>query len=295
MNYRLLAKLFNSSEIKKSVAGDLELFRRVATEFKELSSLTHVSDFYDEAYRLLLRHYRNEYVFKNEIANKILLGRHSLNTTAMMSELRTGNNIADCVVINGYSTCYEIKTEYDTLSRFREQLSSYLNAYDKTYVVTHESHLDNVLSIQKEIGGFGVIEFTKRRQLKTLVEAPISSTFDFAATFETLRKAEYLYIAKQVRGEIPDMPNTEVYDFCKNAYRSLSASVARELFKDSLKKYRGNDRTFVELLPKSLKNVGISYQLSRHEKNRLLCSVMHNASAGKGDEHVFPVFERQAP
>lgn len=271
MNYQMLAKLFNSLEFKKVAGGNLEIFHKISDEFPELSSAINITDFYDKAYQILVKNYRNEYVVKNEITNKILLGKHSMKTTSMMSEIRTGNNIADCLVINSYSTCYEIKTEFDSLVRFYEQLTSYRKAYDQTYIVTHESHMEHVLSLHKESPTFGVIELTKRNQLKKIISAPISKEFDFDITFDTLRKSEYMYIAEQVFGNIPKMPNTQLYGYCKEAYQTLSKKNANAIFKDSLKKFRYNDHNFINALPKSLKNIGVSYQLTRNEKNSLLC------------------------
>ncbi|MDV5171043.1 sce7726 family protein [Photobacterium rosenbergii] len=290
----MLAKLFNSSELKKVAAGNFGIFHEIGDEFPELSEVIEMADFYDLAYSLLVKNYRNEYVVKNEIANKILLGRHSMNTTSMMSELRTGHNIADCLVVNGYSTCYEIKTEFDSLVRFQDQLSSYRKAYDKTYVVTHNSHIEHVLSIHDVSPIFGVIELTKRNQLKTVITAPISDEFDYDITFDTLRKPEYMFIAEQVLGDIPEMPNTKLYEYCKEAYQTLSEQNANAIFKNSLKKFRCNDHTFINALPKSLKNIGISYQLSRNEKNSLLCLLMNNASIELGDSDVLPILERKA-
>lgn len=74
MEYKLLAKLFNSSELKRIAAGDLSTIDSIRKVFSEFHSHVTVSEFYDEAYKLLLKNYRNEYVVKNEIANKILLG-----------------------------------------------------------------------------------------------------------------------------------------------------------------------------------------------------------------------------
>ncbi|KLN65719.1 sce7726 family protein [Vibrio sp. VPAP30] len=278
MEYRLLAKLFSSSELKKIAAGDLKIFNRVGEVFSEFDSASSIPEFYDTAYRLLLKHYRNEYVVKNEIANKILLGRHSMKTTAMMSELRTGKNIADCVILNGHSTCYEIKTEFDSLVRFHDQLSSYLKAYDKTYIVTHANHLEEVLALHAQIPRFGVIELTKRNSLKPIITAPISGDFDQEITFDTLRKPEYVHIAEKIAGKLPEMPNSQVYEHCKEVYQSLSPETANDLFKESLKLFRANDHKFINSLPKSLKNIGISYQFSRQEKNNLLCSLMNNTS-----------------
>lgn len=293
MEYRLLSKLFYSSELKKVATGDLGIFSGMSDLFSEFSNIDNISDYYEEAYRLLLKHYRNEYVVKNEIANKILLGTHSMNTTTMMSELRTGNNIADCIVLNGYSTCYEIKTEMDSLTRFVDQLSSYLQAYDKTYIVTHKTHLDHVLAIHAQNPTFGIKELTSRNSFKTVIEAPISIEFDFDITFDTLRKPEYTHIAEVVNGPIPNMPNTQIYNYCKKIYQSLSAVDANILFKESLKQFRANDHTFINSLPKSLKNIGISYQFSRQEKNNLVCSLMNSMSIVSGGDNVLSFPERQ--
>ena len=69
--------------------------------------------FFDWIYDLLVKRYRSEYIYKNAIANKILLGKHSLNTSHMLTEFRAANCKADVVVLNGTSTVYEIKSEYD--------------------------------------------------------------------------------------------------------------------------------------------------------------------------------------
>lgn len=275
--------------------GDFRTIEQLKETFVELQSLKDLTDIYDEAYKLLLKNYRNEYVVKNEIANKILLGRHSMKTTAMVSELRTGNNIADCVVLNGYSTCYEVKTEMDSLVRFPDQLESYLQAYDKTFVVTHKSHLKHVLDLHKSVPYFGIIELTKRNTLRTVIDAPVSTDFDLDITFETLRKPEYLYIAEKVLGETPDMPNTAIYNYCRQAYMSLSLHEANSLFKESIKKFRANDHIFINSLPKALKNIGISYQFSRQEKNNLVCSLMNNKTISSGDKNVLSIRQRQTP
>lgn len=293
MEYKLLAKLFNSSELKRIISGDLSTFELIRKNFSEFQDLVTISDYYDEAYRLLLKHYRNEYIVKNEITNKILLGTHSMKTTTMLSELRTGRNIADCLVLNNYSTCYEIKTEMDSLIRFREQLSSYVKAYDKTYVVTHKSHLKHVLSLHSNSPTFGIIELTKRNTLKTIINAPINYDFDLDMTFDTLRKPEYMYIAEKVNGAIPAMPNTQIYSYCKKYYKSLSPIEANYWFKKSLKKFRVNDRKFINSLSKPLKNVGISYQLNRQEKTNLLCCLMNNIDISSGGYNVLSLLERQ--
>ncbi|WP_432455883.1 sce7726 family protein [Agarivorans sp. QJM3NY_29] len=291
MKFRALSKLFNSSELKRVINGNFDHFSYICEDFPELLNARGMADFYNRAYELLIKNYRNEYVVKNEIVNKILLGRHSMKTTSMMSEVRTGGNIADCLIINGYSTCYEIKTEFDSLVRLKEQIKSYLRAYDKTYVVTHKSHLQHIVEMHNEFPHFGIIELTKRNQLRVIADAPLSTEFDYSMTFDTLRKAEYTYVAEKVFGGLPEMPNTSVYEYCKQAYFSLSKQGAQTIFNDSIKLFRSNDHSFINKLPKSLKNVGVSYQLSRQEKNSLVL-LMTDSSTEMAN--VLSVYARKA-
>lgn len=293
MNYRKLAKLFYSSEINKFAQDDLSSIESSIELFPELGACNDVASIFEEAYSLLLKHYRNEYVVKNEITNKLLLGRHSMNTTTMLSELRTGNNIADCVLVNKESICYEIKTEFDSLARFKDQLESYLKVYEKTYVVTHNSHLNHVIDIYNKSPFFGIMVLTERNQLKKIIDAPISNLFDLEISFDTLRKVEYMHIAKFVHGSIPEMPNTHLHSFCKDAYLSLDTDTANTLFKYCLRTFRKNDHSFINSLPKSLKNVGISYQVSRKDKNSIIDCLSNKTSNSLGASNVLPFYERQ--
>src|SRR5690625_3385678 len=68
-------------------------------------------------YDYLSKHYRNEYFYKNTLLNKLLIGRHSVNTTTALAELPIHKSKADFVLINGSATVYEIKTELDSFNR----------------------------------------------------------------------------------------------------------------------------------------------------------------------------------
>ena len=49
---------------------------------KTLDTNLLFKDFFEYSYKYLLKNYRNEYVFKNAIAEKILIGRHSINSSS---------------------------------------------------------------------------------------------------------------------------------------------------------------------------------------------------------------------
>lgn len=52
----------------------------------------------------------------------MFLKKHKINKAVMLSEFRVGANKADCVILNGLSTCYEIKTELDNLKDYLNNL-----------------------------------------------------------------------------------------------------------------------------------------------------------------------------
>lgn len=294
MNHKNLAKLFTSADISKVAQGDLRTVSSLQQSFNELASLDTLVEIYDEAYKLLCAHYPNEYVLKNTIANNILIGTHSMNTASMLSELRIGTNRADCVIINGISTCYEIKTQFDSLKRLPEQLKAYTSAFDKTIVVTHEKHLDALYKIHEEMPIFGIKVANKKGRLSDKVIAPLNTNFDTSFMFHSLRLEEYTNIAKTILGNLPEMPNTKIFQFCKDLFCSLPAHDANKLFKENLKHYRKNDHNFINMLPKSMKNIGISYNLSSKSKNNIIDSLLGEISQNQGDMNVLPIFERQA-
>jgi hypothetical protein len=98
-----------------------------------------VEDACSAASRWMLAAYRNEWVYKNAIANQILLQRHGINSAALINEMKVGKSVADCVVINGRATAYEIKTELDNSAKLLKQLSDYRRAFKRVIVVTHHS------------------------------------------------------------------------------------------------------------------------------------------------------------
>ena len=77
----------------------------------------------------LIKEYRNEYIFKNTIANKIIKGRHRLSNVTYINEFRVVNSICDVAIFNGTSSAYEIKTELDNFDRLENQLADYKKGF----------------------------------------------------------------------------------------------------------------------------------------------------------------------
>ncbi len=270
-----LSRLFSAQVFKEfSNCRFSPLARRILEENNVIQSLDpqmRLSEFYDWLYKRLLRCYRNEYVYKNVIASKILLGRHSLNTSFMLSEFRVANCKADTVVLNGTSNAYEIKTDYDSIDRLERQLQAYRRVFDRVHVVTSEKQLGKVMASVD--GDVGVIVLTDRNTLRTVQDtSSLRSGVEPSTIYDSLRRYEYVEILKNRFGKVPDVPNTRMYETCRMLFCKLSPEYAHDEMVKVLKK-RGSLRSmsdFVTSVPCSLKAMSLSCKLSRSEQATLL-------------------------
>lgn len=205
-----------------------------------------VREFLEWLYDNMSSHYRNEYIYKNAIANKILLGKHSLNTSYMLTEFRVENCRADVVVLNGTSNVYEIKSEYDSLDRIQSQVNSYMKMFDMVNVITSCSQIDKVrVGLPVEIG---LLELTNKYTIKTFREATsLKNKVKPEVIFDSLRKSEYLKIIKKVFGFVPDVPNTRIYGECRQLFCRLAPEVAHDEMVGVLR-VRGNKKILKDII-----------------------------------------------
>lgn len=276
MRVKDAARIFSSSYLKKLASGDYSLVSEVAHGLNiDCKKIACIGDFYDRVYKELDKHYRYEYYFKNTIANKLLLGRHSLNTATMLSEFRVGKNIADCVILNGHSTCYEIKTQFDSLTRLEEQLSSYCSLFDKVYVVCNEKHLSKVQEVAPP--NVGLLQLTQRNTLSEVRKAQdlTNLEIDTGLLMNSLRADEYKLLAKLISGSVPNVSNIKMYSACEQIISGALNKDLRLLYKTILKESRRNDAELINLLPKSLINAGVSYKLPNSIQRNLI-NILHN-------------------
>ncbi len=226
---------------------------------KYLDLTITLGNFLNNIFRFLLNNYRNEYVYKNIIANKILLGRHSIKTSQMLTEFRVGKNKADVVILNGTSTIYEIKSEYDSFKRLDDQINSYIKAFEYVNLVTSPSQVDIAKKhLPKEVG---ILALTKEDTI-SIIRKPESnlSNLNLDFLFGSLRKGEYLSIINKFYGCIPDVPNTKIYEVSKKLYCDIPLFNAYKLTIDVLKKRNDSEylKNTIDKIPFSV----VAYILS---------------------------------
>jgi hypothetical protein len=230
-----------------------------------------LKDFFEHAYKQLLKNYRNEYVFKNAIAQKILIGRHSIKSSSLFTELRVETSKADVVIFNGTSHVYEIKTDLDNFERLEKQIEDYKKVFEYVNVVSVESKIDDIKSLVDE--NIGIIILTDNYTLKTIRRAK-SGLYNLnkEAIFNLLRKNEYLQIIKKNSGAIPNLPNTKIYSACKELFSQLPIEIIHKELLKTLKERKNHKNlvSYIKDFPSSLKIAILEADLSIKQQTDFL-------------------------
>lgn len=226
---------------------------------EKLDFSTTIAQFFDWVYYLLFNNYRNEYVYKNIIINKFLFGKHSLNTSQILTEFRAGRSKADVVLLNGTSTVYEIKSQYDSFARLEKQIQAYFEIFDYINVITSPSQANKLDSILPEKAGILVI--ADSNTISTIRKSKSNKeNINPATLFDSLRKAEYTRIIKEYYGSIPDVPNTQIYRECKKLFCGIPAVYVHDLTIKTLKE-RNNSKILKDFMDNSPSSVS-AYAMS---------------------------------
>lgn len=261
-NTNILNDFFHNRESNRLV----NIFNEFNMHDKICQNVT-LKDFFEDSYKQLLKNYRNEYVFKNAITQKILIGRHSIKSSSLFTELRVETSKADVVIFNGTSHVYEIKTDLDNFERLEDQIKNYKKVFEYVNVVSVESKINDIKSLVDDT--VGIIILTDKYTLKTVRKAQSGlHNLNKEAIFNLLRKNEYLAIIKKINGTIPVLPNTKIYSACKDLFIELPIKI---IHKEVLKilKERKNHKNLVDTIkdfPSSLKIAILEANLSTKQQ-----------------------------
>lgn len=224
-----------------------------------------LSKWFDFFFDILFRKYRCEYVYKNAIATRLYLGgRHSFEDSLLTDELRSGQSRADVVILNGTSTVYEIKSRYDSFERIDSQLIDYRRLYDKIYVVTSGDRAYTALSYLGPSTGIMALDDDGRLYVVREAASNKSNT-DPEALFDCMRQAEFTAVIEHAFGNVPNVPNSQLYRECKKLFCNLSSDIAHDYMVSTVKR-RGKRKPFVDLInnaPVSLKHACLNFSKSQ--------------------------------
>lgn len=274
-----ISRLFSSGVIREMARkGRSPLFVRLATQTPLLDSLSAsqcVHRLFDAAFSILTRQgHRDEYIYKAALIQRVLFGKHSLQTASILNEFRVGDCKADLAILNGTATVYEVKSERDSLARLEKQIAAYMTVFASVNVIAGENHVDAVLSsVPKDVG---VLRLDRRLYVSTIRDAakrPDRTSPE--AIFDSIRTLEARKILEAYGVGIPSVPNTELSAALRRLFRRLKPSDAHEGMVHILKKTRALMplSSLVEQLPRSLHTAALYVPLRKSDHTRLVGAV----------------------
>lgn len=243
----LLNKLFTVNSFNKLVSGESsETYKSIVNKLiNPPDSITNLQAM-NLIYKYMSKRHRNEYFYKNTLLNKILLGRHSIQTSTALRELPINGNILDFLIINGVGQVYEIKTELDNLQRLKGQLNAYYHAFSLCNIVTDQSHLKQIMQ-SIDLPQVGIIVLTKRNTLHEERKATkYEKKLDYKSIFKILRKYEFEYILQKNFGFLPQVNDFQYYDVCFQMFKKLDIKQAQQEMLYQLKQRETVDRSNIK-------------------------------------------------
>lgn len=277
-NIACIERLF-SSAIYKELAknGYSILFARLLTQSNLLKSINYdhtIGELFEHAFSILkLVENRNEYTYKAVIIEKILFGKHSINTATALSEFRVSDSKADLVILNGTTTVYEIKSERDKLDKLVKQVSNYLKVFANVNIIAGAAHLEKIndLITNREVG---ILTLNKRNQIST-IRSSISNKERISPSdvFESINRTEQLLILQTLKIDIPvEVPNTQIHQTLKGLFMQIDPVVLHDTMLHILKKTRNHIKQgeFLKLLPKSLHSLALNHPVGQIEQDNVL-------------------------
>jgi hypothetical protein len=275
----VVSRLFSPSVIREMARkGKSPLFARLVTQsdlMTLMASSKPVGNLFEAAFTYLQQDgCRNEYIYKAALIQRILFGRHSLQTASMLCEFRVGECKADMAILNGTATVYEVKSERDSLARLERQIESYAKVFAKVYVVAAEGHVEAVRrSVPADIG---VLLLNKRMRISTVQEAAdLPDRTSPGAIFDSIRTGEAQTILRLHGVAIPSLPNISLNAALRELFTKLTPREAHHGMVQVLKKTRNllalSD--LISQLPNSLHAAALSVPLRKLDHSRLVAAV----------------------
>lgn len=223
--------------MKLVYSGNSRILDVVVDRFLSDASKKNNETILIDIYKVLSKFHRNEYFYQNTLLNKLLLGRHSVNTTTALTQLPIAKSKADFVLINGRAIVYEIKTELDSFDRLKTQLNDYYKAFNTVCVVTSENQYAKAFKILKE-SPVGINVLTSKNQLSSsLRKEPkeYNDQLSHRVIFKLLRKYEFENILLEYFKCLPNSCQAFYYEACMEMFSQIPMQVAYQMLLKQLK------------------------------------------------------------
>ncbi len=257
-NNIILNRLFTQNAFSDMIHfDDTSLFDAVIKRYIDDPEDKNNGTLISEIYSYMSNEYRNEYFYQNTLLNKLLLGKHSVNTTTALTQIPISKSKADFILINGKAVVYEIKTALDTFERLNTQVRDYYKAFNHVCVVTSESQFEQACEILKDTN-VGVYCLTAQETLSMAKrKEPIAdnSQLDHTTIFKILHKAEFENIIIKYYGELPKTSQVFYYGESLRKFSEIPIVDAYTMFLKELKKRNKIEICNLTKIPYELKSL----------------------------------------
>ena len=218
----ILNRLFTQYNFDDLIQGQKnDVYISVIKRFVQDPLSKNNGEIISEIYSYMSKNYRNEYFYQNTLLNKLLLGRHSINTTTALTQIPINKSKADFILINGKAVVHEIKTELDNFERLKNQINDYYKAFSHVCVVTCEEYYKKLIKILKNTN-VGICILTNKNTLRFEKE-PVAdfSNITHKHLFKVLHKKEFEDILLEIFKKLPQATPAFYYDECYNWFESI--------------------------------------------------------------------------
>ncbi len=220
-------------------------------------------------YKVLSEHYKNEYVYKNTLLNKLIIQELGTENSKVFNEFRVGDSIVDLAMFNGVSKAFEIKSELDTPKRLQSQLTDYRKLFNEIYLVVSKTKLKDFEHISSEVG---IITIENHCKIEFIRKAQFNETIEPSALMTVLRVNEYKSIAKAYLGYMPEMSSFTQFDICGKIIKEIPGNILNDLFIRQMKKRKSNE-SLSSTQFKELNQVFLALNLTKKGKSQFIANL----------------------
>ena len=247
-----------------------DLYKHVVERYTFKANYTNY-DFLKYIYGYMSKNYRNEYFYQNTMLNKLLLEKHSLDTTTALRQVLIANSKADFILINDKAVVYEIKTELDNFERLEHQIKDYYKAFNYVTVITSAEQYSKLNEMLKNTPvGISVLSNRNTIQIKKIPEK-FEDNLTIKTIFNVLNKKEYENIISRYYGYLPETKPVFYYSECLAWASAMPIDVLYEEYLKELKKRNHVSISEIKDVPYELKSIMYFFNADKSDYQKLQC------------------------
>ncbi|PSL25707.1 sce7726 family protein [Dyadobacter jiangsuensis] len=168
----------------------------------------------------LITRYKGEHVYKYELFRRFFKRR-----VVAAFEIKINKSRLDFLTIGQYSTAFEIKSEFDNLSKLTKQMADYLLAFEFNYLVVDKCHVSKALDILPH--SFGLWYFDDGKYFKYRV-ASKNDSIDPEYQLKLLTKKELIKGFRSAEGDVERILNEFSKEVINKSFKEILSERYRE-------------------------------------------------------------------